>query len=43
MGMDGLQSVSIQIPSGCWPAGIWTEFDRFRELDGCFWPEVDFR
>jgi len=42
-GLHAIQSVSIHIPSGCWPAGIWTEFDRFREMDDCFWTEVDFR
>ena len=27
-----IQSVSVHIPSGCWPTGIWTELTPFRKL-----------
>jgi len=27
-----VQSVSVHIPSGCWPTGIWTELTPFRKL-----------
>jgi len=30
--LDEIQSVSVHIPSGCWPTGIWTELTPFRKL-----------
>jgi len=31
---DGtIQSVSIHIPSGCWPTGVWADLTRFCKFE----------